>query len=149
INARRYRELFEQEVALYPDNYSAYRAKWGTAALIESDGGAGLIKSGIAKLSHISNETAELLCVLSFGYLMQGRGEKSLELIRKLFGKYPDDLFTALAVSDYERLVVERNLPGAGTAEIAKLKREVIRRNPQTEFARNAAIAMAEDQKAP
>src|SRR5262249_1325469 len=78
-----------------------------------------------------------------------GRGEKSLELIRKLFGKYPDDLFTALAVSDHERLVVERNLPGAGTAEIAKLKREVIRRNPQTEFARNAAIAMAEDQKAP
>ncbi len=149
INARRYRELFEQEVALYPDNYSAYRAKWSAAALIESDGGQGLIKSDVAKLSRASNETAELLSALSFGALMLGREEKSLELIRKLFGKYPDDLSTPQAISDYERLVVERNLPGEGIAEIAKLKREVIRRNPQTEFARNAATAMAEDQKAP
>src|SRR5262249_36087127 len=68
---------------------------------------------------------------------------------RKMVGKYPDDLYTAQAISDYERLVVERNLSGVGSSEIAKLKREVIRRNPQTEFARNAAVAMAEDQKAP
>src|SRR5262249_52242952 len=141
INARRYRELFEQEIALYPDNYSAFRAKWSTAALIESDGAAGLIKSDTGKLSRVSNETAEQLSALSFGSLMLGREGKSLELIRRLFGKYPDDLYTAQAISDYERLIVERNLPGDGTAEIAKLKREVIRRNPQTEFARTAAIA--------
>ncbi|MGH9939448.1 MAG: redoxin domain-containing protein, partial [Blastocatellia bacterium] len=149
INARRYRELFEQEVELYPDNYSAYRAKWSVAALIESDGGAGLIKNDLAKLSRASRETAELLSALSFGRLTLGSEEKSLELIRKLFGKYPDDLFTLQAIGDYERLVVERALPGVGIAEITNLKREVIRRNPQTEFARDAAVAMAEDQKAP
>src|SRR5262245_45016552 len=86
INARRYRELFEQEVALYPDNYSAYRAKWSAAAFIESDGGAGLIKTDLGKLGRVNSETAELLCALSFGQLMLGREEKSLELIRKLFG---------------------------------------------------------------
>jgi len=149
INSRRYRELFEQEVALYPDNYSAYRTKWGAASLIESDGAAGLIKNDVAKLSRMSGETAELLSALSFGDLLLGREEKSLELIRKLVAKYPDDLYTTLAISDYERLVAERNLPGVGIAEIAKLKREVIRRNPQTEFARSVAVAMAEDQKAP
>lgn len=149
INARRYREIFEQEIALYPDNHSAYRAKWSAAALIENDGGAGLIKSDLGKLGRVNPETAELLCALSFGQLMLTREEKSLELIRKLFGKYPDDLYTAQAVGDYERLIVERNLPGEGSAEVAKLKREIIRRNPQTEFARDAAIAMAEDQKAP
>ncbi len=148
-NARRYREVFEQEIALYPDNYSAYRSKWSTAALIESDGGAGLIKSDLGKLGRSSNESSELLSALSFANLMLGREEKSLELIRKLAGKYPDDLYTANAIGDYERLVVERNLPGAGITEIAKLKREIVGRNPQTEFARNAAIAMAEDQKAP
>src|SRR5499426_2398765 len=126
INARRYRELFEQEIALYPDNYSAYRSKWGTAALIESDGAAGLIKNDVTKLGRASRETAELLSALSFGRLMLGSEEKSLELIRKLVGKYPDDLYTALAISDYERLVVERNLPGAGIGEISKLKREII-----------------------
>ncbi|MGE0129795.1 MAG: redoxin domain-containing protein [Blastocatellales bacterium] len=149
INARRYRELFEQEIALYPDNYSAYRAKWSAAALIENDGGAGLIKADLGKLGRANPETAEQLCALSFGQLMLGREEKSLELLRKLFGKYPDDLFTLLAISDYERLIFERNLPGDGAAEVAKLKRELIRRNPQTELAREAAIAMAEDQKAP
>jgi thiol-disulfide isomerase/thioredoxin len=149
INSRRYRELFEQEIALYPENFSAYRAKWGMAALVESDGGAGLIKNDVGKLSRASGATAEMLSALSFGRLMLGSEEKSLELIRKLAGKYPDDLYTALAISDYERLVLERNLPGVGIAEIAKLKREVVRRNPQTEFARIAAIAMAEDQKAP
>src|SRR5262245_59252632 len=149
INSRRYRELFEQEIALYPDNYSAYRAKWSTAALVESDGGAGLIKNDVGKLSRESGATAEMLSALSYGRLMLGSEEKSLELIRRLAWKYPDDLYTAQAIGDYERLVVERNLPGAGTAEIAKLKREVIGRNPQTEFARKAAVAMAEDQKAP
>jgi peroxiredoxin/tetratricopeptide (TPR) repeat protein len=149
INARRYRELFDQEIALYPDNYSAYRSKWSAAALIESDGAVGLIKNELGTLSRVSNETAELLSALSFGYLTLGREEKGLELIRKLFGKYPDDLYTAQAISDYERLTVERNLPGAASPEIAKLKREVIRRSPQTGFAREAAIAMAEDQKAP
>jgi hypothetical protein len=64
INARRYRELFEQETALYPDNYSAYRAKWSAAALIENDGGAGLIKSDLGKLGRVNPETAESLCAL-------------------------------------------------------------------------------------
>ncbi len=148
INARRYREVFEQEIALYPDSYTAYRAKWGAAALVESDGGAGLIKNEVGKLGRASGEPAELLSVLSFGRLMLGAEEKSLEIIRKLAGKYPDDLYTALAISDYERLIVERNLPGAGIAEIAKLKRDIIERNQETEFARAAAITMAEDQKA-
>jgi len=149
INARRYRELFDQEIALYPDNYSAYRAKWSAAALIENDGGAGLVKSDLGKLGRANTETSEMLCALSFGQLMLGREEKSLELIRKLFGKYPDDLYTAVAVGDYERLVIERNLAGEGSAEVAKIKREIIGRNPQTELARNTAIAMAEDQKSP
>ena len=149
ISSRRYREVFEQEITLYSDNYSAYRAKWSAAGLIESDGGVGMIKNEVVKLSRPGGETAELLSALSFGRLMLGTEEKSLELIRKLAGKYPDDPYTAQAISDYERLVVERNLPGVGIAEIARLKREVIGRNPQTEFARKAAVAMADDQKSP
>ena len=149
ISSGRYREMFEQEIAVYPDNYSAYRTKWSTAALIESDGAAGLIKNDVGKLSRMGVETAELLSALSFGRLMLGGEDKSLELIRKLVAKYPDDLYAAQAISDYEKLVLERNLPGIGIAEIAKLKRDVIQRSPQTEFARNAAVSMAEDQKAP
>ncbi len=149
INSRRYREFFDQEIALYPDNYSAYRAKWSTAALIENGGGMGLIKSDVGKLSREKNESAELLSALSYGQLMLGREDRGLELIRKLSGRFPDDNFTALAIGDYERLVAERGLPGEGLGEIARLKREVIRRNPQTEFARGASTAMAEDKNPP
>jgi peroxiredoxin/tetratricopeptide (TPR) repeat protein len=149
INARRYRELFDQEIALYPDNYSAYRAKWSTAALIESDGGAGQVRADLGKLSRAHPETAELLCALSYGQLALGREEKSLELIRRLSAQYSNDLYTGQAINDYERLVSERALPGVGIEEVAKLKREFIRRNPQMEFSRNAAVKMAEDQRAP
>jgi thiol-disulfide isomerase/thioredoxin len=149
INARRYREFFEQEIALYPDNYSAYRAKWGTAALIESDGAVGQIRGDLGKLGHANPETAELLCALSFGQLMLNREEKGLELLRKLTGKYPGDLYTGAAIGEYERLVGERALQGTGAEEVAKLKREFIRRNPQTELARGSVVSMAEDQRAP
>jgi peroxiredoxin len=149
INSRRYREFFEQEMALYPDNYSAYRAKWNTAALIESDGGASVIKADIGKLSREKNESAELLSALSYGQLMLGREDRSRELIRRLTGKFPDDNFTAQSLSDYEQLVAERGLPGEGLDEIARIKREIVRRNPQTEFARHASTALAEDRNAP
>lgn len=149
INSRRYREFFDQEKALYPDNYSAYRAKWNTAALVENGGGMGVIKSDVGKLSREKSESAELLSALSYGQFMLGREDRGLELIRKLFARFPDDNFTALAISDYERLVGERGLPGEGLDEIARLKREIIRRNPQTGFARSTSTAMAEDKNPP
>jgi peroxiredoxin len=149
IKSQKYREFFEKEVDLYSDNYSAYRSKWAVAAVIESDNGAGIIKSDINRLSREKKETAEMLCALSFGHLMLGREDKSRELIRKSFVKFPDDLFTAQAITDYERLIADLGLPTDGLDEIGKIKREITRRNPQAEFARSISTTMAEDKNAP
>ncbi len=148
IGSQKYREFFEKENALYPDNYSAYRAKWAVAAVIESDKASGVVKSDLGRLSRERKESAELFGALSYGHLMIGREDKGREFVRKAFEKFPDDLFTAQAVSDYERLIAELGLPPDGLAEIAGIKRDIIRQNPQTEFARNASASMAEDKSA-
>ncbi|MGH8596167.1 MAG: hypothetical protein ACREXT_05875, partial [Gammaproteobacteria bacterium] len=148
IRSERYREFFEKEIVLYPDNYSAYRAKWAMAAAIENDGGAKMVKSDLDKLLRERSESADLLCAQSTAYLMQGREEQGRERVRRSFEKFPDDPFTATAVWEYERLVADLGLPADGLAEVAKVKRAIIARNPQTAFARNAALVLAEDRNA-
>src|SRR5262249_22380761 len=56
--------------------------------------------------------------------------------------------FTAAAVGDYERLVAELGLPADGLAEVAKIKKAIITRNQQTEFAHNVSTRLAEDRNA-
>src|SRR5262245_15738329 len=149
IRSWAYREFFEKELALYPDNYSAYRAKWATASLLEVNGGMKIVWTDMEKHLRDRTENAELLCALSTGNLMLGREARSRELIRRAYEKFPDNVFTAAAISDYERMVAEIGLPNSGLAEIAKIKKAILTRNPQTEFARSASTALAEESNAP
>src|SRR5262245_12752934 len=149
IKSRAYREFFEKELALYPDNYSAYRAKWATAILLEGNGGMKMVRSDLEKHLRDRAENAELLCAQSTGNLLLAREARSRELIRMAYEKFPEDVFTAAAISDYERLVAELGLHTSGLAEIAKIKKAIITRNPQTEFARGASTALAEEAGAP
>lgn len=148
ISSGRYQEFFKQEMALYPDNYSAYRAKWAMAAAVESEKAAGIINADLKRLSRAA-ENAELLYALSFGNLLIGREQKSRELIRVLAERYQNSNFTALAISDYEEQIT--NLPPGndGRSENAKLKLKVINANPAANFARDASTAMARDGRAP
>ncbi len=146
IGSGKYQEFFKQETDLYPDNYSAYRAKWAMALAVEGEKAAGQINSEIRKLSGARNETAELLYALSFGHLMLGREDKSRELIRRAFTQFPESNYTALAIGDYASEVANHDI---ANDEIDGIKLEVLRNYPGTEFARNASTAMARDQRAP
>lgn len=147
IQSKRYREFFEQEIELYPENFSAYRAKWATAALLEGDGARKIIRSDLDKLQHRKIETAELLAALSTGYLMLTREDKCLELIRRAFEKFPADPYTAVAIAVYERVVAEIGLEATGREEVGRIKKAVITRSPRTEFARAFVTTLAEDRK--
>src|SRR5262249_29848583 len=147
--SQQYREFFYKEGGIYSDNYSAYLAKWTTGALIEKDGGAKIVKIDLEKHLRNRTESAELLAALSMGNLLLAREERSRELIRRAYEKFPADVFTAAAIVDYERLVAELGLPAVGLAEIAKIKKAIITRNPQSEFAHSASTELAEDGKAP
>ncbi|MCI0336954.1 MAG: redoxin domain-containing protein [Acidobacteria bacterium] len=148
ISSGRYQEFFKQETELYPDNYTAYRAKWSMAAAIEGEKAGGMINSDVKKLSSVQNESPELLYALSGGHLLLGREDKSRELIRRLFERFPESNYTGLAIRDYESEIANLGIAGAGPAEIAGMKLSFIQRNPSTEFARNASTVMAQDQRA-
>lgn len=146
ISSNRYLEFFKQETALYPDNYSAYRMKWETAALIDARKAAGEINADIRSLSR-KPESAELLYALSFGYLLTGREADSVTAIRRLAGDYASSPFAGLAVKDYEEQVA--NLPVADRSEMARLKLQILRANPTSEFARSAMATLAADNRMP
>ncbi|MFN0087068.1 MAG: redoxin domain-containing protein [Blastocatellia bacterium] len=149
IKSGKYREFFEKEIALYPGNFSAYRAKWATAALIEGDGAAGAIRSDLNRLGRERAESGELLAALATANVMLGREEKSREWIRKAVEKFPNDPFTGEAIREYVKWVGELGLPAEGLAEVRALERRLIALNPRTEFAREASIALAGDRNAP
>jgi peroxiredoxin len=149
INSGKYQEFFKLETELYGDNFSAYRAKWSMALTVDFEKATRMINSDIRKLSGMRSETAELLSALSYGHLLLNREDKCRELIRLLFTRYPDSNYTALAIGDYESEVANRGVAGEGQAEISRIKLEIIRNYPGTEFARNASTVMAKDQRAP
>jgi len=148
MQSGRFQEFFKQETALYPDNYSAYRAKWAMAAIAEGGKAAGIIGADLKRLSR-AGENAELLCALSFGYLLNGHEEKGRELIRLLVRRYLNSPFTAQAIGDYEEQNSNQPPGSEGRAEIARLKQEVIRANPSSQFARLASLALARDSHSP
>ena len=147
ISSGRYLEFFKREIELYPDNYSAYRMKLEVAALIDAKKAVGEISADVRSLSR-KPESAELLYALSFGYLLTGREAESRAAIRRLAASFAASPFAGLAVKDYEDQIA--NLPpGDGLAEVAKLKLEIIRANPASDFARSAMQALAADNRAP
>lgn len=146
IRSQRYQEFFKQEIELYPDNYSAYRAKWGIARALEGEKAAGTIGFDLRKLGSVKDETPELLRALSSGNLISQREEKSRELIWRLVEKFPESAYTALAIDDYEE---ETSGRGAGVVEIARIKITVMQKNPGGDFARRSLAKLARDQRAP
>lgn len=148
IRSARYQEFFQQETALYPDNYSAYRAKWAAVAVVESAKLKATVNADLKKLSR-NAENAELLSVLAHGCLLIGNEARSRELIRRLFEKYPDSLFTVRAINDYEEQASNWAIDDAARREVAGMKLAIMQTYPDTAFARQEVGALAHNERAP
>lgn len=146
MRTARYHEFLQQELALYPDNYSVMRAKW--AALDVQSKGNGVIHDDLKRLSRAA-ENAELLSVLAQGHLLIGNEARSRETIRRAFEKFPDNPFTARAINDYEEQADYWGIGDEPRREVARIKLAIIQAYPATVFARQALSALANDQRAP
>ncbi|MGH9840500.1 MAG: redoxin domain-containing protein [Blastocatellia bacterium] len=136
-NSKNYREAAANELALYPDNYGAFRMKWWWASMVDQAGVKEMIQADINEAGpKVEGEPAAWLQALSFGYLQLKDEEKSRAAIRKLFEKYPDSPQTERALGDYWYQIVSQRLTGAGPDEVYGMIHEVMKRKPASGFAR-------------
>jgi len=146
VGARQYKEMTSQELALYPDNYAVYREKWFWASNMDKNNFAALIKEDMDLIAQqTKSEPADLLYSLSYGYLVLKLEEKGREAIKKLAQQSPTSPFLASALGNYEYQVFAQQIKGEGPKEIEALKRELIRKHPETELARENAELLARD----
>jgi len=144
-----YGDFFREEVALYPDNYLAYRSKWSVALDIEGEKAARSISADLAKLERIRPRSPELTAVLAFGYGLFSEPDKSRELIRTLVDKHPDSPFSALAISDFELRYADQELDRDRSRELNSWKISVMTRAPAGRHARQLLSDMADKSQAP
>lgn len=149
MQAASYQEFFKGETELYPDNYSAYRAKWTALAARENAKLNAAVNADLKKLSRVRPENAELLSVLTHGQLLIGNEARSRALIRRAVAEFPGSPFTARAISDFEEQAVNWQLSDESQREVAQLKLTIIQAYPATNFARRMMGALANDERAP
>jgi len=149
IGPRNYKEMASQELALYPDNYAVYREKWFWASNVDKDNFAATIKEDMAVLAKVKGEPADLLYSLSYGYLALKQEEQSRAAIKNLARQAPTSPFLAEALDDYGYQIFAQQIKGDGPKEIEALKRELIRKYPETELARDNAELLAVDKDFP
>lgn len=136
-DSKSYREAAANELALYPDNYGAYRMKWWMASMVDRAGVNEMIRADIKEAGpKVEGEPPAWLEALSFGYLQLKEEEKNRAVIRKLFEKHPDSLHTERALGDYWYQIISQPLTGAGPDEVYGMIHEMIRRKPASGFAR-------------
>jgi len=124
-----YKENLAKELAAYPDNVYAYRAKWFAESAYDK---ANLEKDIRADLPKIENceRTPDCLATLSYAYMTLKDEPKSRETLKELIAKYPSDPLVEIAISNYGYGVYSNQIQGAGPAEIDELEKQLILKNP-------------------
>ena len=149
ILGKQYREIAEKELALYPDNYLAYRDKWFAAYNLDKANYQTLVKADLERLiAEVKGQPAELLYSLSYGYMILHQEEKAREMLKALVKQYPTSPWINSAFSNYGYEVFSQQLKGDGPQEMEKLRRELIERYPETEMARQGVRQLAYDKEA-
>ncbi len=149
MQAQRYRDVFAREIALYPDNFSAYRAKWMMAMLVEGPKAVSGINADLKKLSRLLIANAELPSVLACGYALVGNEAQSRELLRRLAKNFSDSPFTGRAFADYLAQTATPPTKDAAAKEVAQLRLLVVEQYPASAFARQTVTELAEGDGAP
>jgi len=132
--------MFDKEIALYPDNYAAYADKWRAASRYgDNEARANLpqmIKGDLARIAKaVKGEPPEYLYALVVGNLLLKREPQSRDALKKLVAQAPSSPLVGSAMSDYSYQTFSQGFK-AGQKEVEGLKRDVMARFPDTEFAR-------------
>lgn len=141
IESDKFEEMFDNEIALYPDNYAAYADKWRAASRYgNKEVKANLsqtMKDDLAKLAkQVKGEEPEYLYALVVGNLLLKQEPQARDALKKLVVQAPTSPLVSSAMSDYTYQTFSQGIKD-GLKEIEGLKRDVMARFPDTEFARD------------
>ena len=132
-----YMDRFTKELALYPDNYAAYRDKWLIASVFAPESVSEIVKKDMEMLtSKREKDRPDLLYALSYGYLMMGQEAESRAIVEKLLRLYPGTVCALSALNSYIYKTEEMEMDKARKAELKVLIAQTMERHPQTDFVR-------------
>ncbi len=132
-----YQEWVDKELALYPDNYLAYRSKWRRNGKVDRESLKTIIEADIKQVNtQIVGEPLDWLHTMVGGYLSLGQEEKSREVLRRMMEKYPDAPLTGESLFRYMRERYAQHFTGTGTLEVNQMTLIFMKRKAASEQAR-------------
>ena len=147
---RNYLDLFTREVALYPDNFAAYRNKWFVAGAYDRETRRATIEKDLRRLAKkIRGEPVEGLYALAVGQVWLADEARALTTLRRMVALYPGAPLTAAALSAYAYEAYAQSWPAAGRDEMAALRRQILVRYPEAQATRNDLGILAADASLP
>lgn len=133
------RELFDKEIALYPNNYAAYPPKWRVAGRnMKSEEWKVMVKGDLDLLLKKNDEDSlEWLFAMAAGYVMIKQPDKALPLLKKMVSSWPGSLLTENVMSGLWYQAIAGDLTAKGREDARMIQFDFIRRNPDKKFCRD------------
>lgn len=148
-----YMKYFTEEVTLYPDNYVAYRLKWGIDYDLRKvrKGVLDGLRSEISDFKKkVTQETPSSLYALAFGSLVIDQEPPARAYIKKLAENFAKSPLVERAITDYETQTNSMAVPDEkALSEVQALKLKLAAQYPESSLARNFIHATLGDPAIP
>jgi peroxiredoxin len=150
IDESKYREAFDQERKLYPENYAVFRDKWWLDAFFKKSEIREIVRKDMGALRReAKKESPGLLYSLNWGYLLLDDEKTARDKLRKLVESYPDSPYAPLALSDYNYQAFSKQITGEGPSEVKKLALELFSKNPGSKNFRDLCEQVSRENDTP
>lgn len=150
IDESKYREAFDQERKLYPENYAVFRDKWWLDDFFKKGQIKEIVEKDIEALRReAKTESPGLLYSVNWGYLLLDDEKTARDMLHKLVESYPDSPYTPLALHDYDYQAFSKQIMGEGPAEIKKSELELFRKNPGSKNLRDLCEQVSRENDTP
>lgn len=145
---------FAREIALYPDNLSAYPEKWKyleyvsqTVKQAEESILQEEVRNDLKQFTSISKNSAESLAAQAAAYSILGDKHTQRTILKRLGKDFPTSPYTAQALEDYITKDYRGKIKDSLAYEILGLARQIIKQFPyclaaRTVVARNVADSL-------
>ena len=121
-----YYDNFEKEIENYPNNFAAYRSKWFPIKFLKPDSYKAEVKKDLDSLINVKDTSLGLLYSLSYGNLLLGEYEESIDIIKRMINEYPQNSYTFFAISSFIYELTTNNIESELSNDINQLAESLV-----------------------